>query len=71
MEWQYTADGKFPTHGGQVLVSYTLYQNGPWVQSARYEGGKWDFGSPFTNPDVVVYAWKTHEAAAPVERAKP
>jgi hypothetical protein len=59
MEWKYTEDGALPSHLGQVLVSFTLCGKGPSVEAASYASGRWDFGSPSTNPNVaaLIFNW--------------
>jgi hypothetical protein len=61
--WNYVSDNPQPPHGGQVLVSYMVGKDGPFIGSARKESGPWEFGSKH-NPAVEVFAWKEHEAPA-------
>jgi hypothetical protein len=64
--WIYT-DIELPTHGGEVLVSYTLGKDDAFVTTARYEGGRWDWGTPAANRyrrNEDIYAWAHKPSAA-------
>jgi hypothetical protein len=66
MEWKYVEDGT-PAHGGQVLVSFMVGTNGPFVTSARYEKKRWDWNSSAANKyrsGKEIYAWAEMPVAA-------
>ena len=63
-KWIRVQEQDHPIHGGQVMIAFMLYNQGPFHQGGRYDCGVWEIGSK-ANTNVTVLAW------AEIPRFKP
>jgi hypothetical protein len=60
-EWVPVKQKAHPEHGGQVLVTFHINDaSKPAVTSARYDCGRWDWGTAHANAsrkDSDILAW--------------
>jgi len=59
--WIEVEEQAHPEHGGQVLVTFTLGKYTRYVTAARWDCGRWDWGSVranFARKDSDIVAWQ-------------